>query len=132
MPSRLIDDLDPRIRESAHAIRREWKAKGLDVLITCTYRSPAEQDALYAQGRTKPGPIVTQARAGESMHNVGLAIDFVPKIDGRVTWNDQSKLWEVIARLAQGIDSRVVWGGDWSARIRDRPHLEWRLPKETA
>nr|WP_295770097.1 M15 family metallopeptidase [Rhodoferax sp.] len=38
-------------------------------------RSCAEQDALYAQGRTAPGNKVTNAKSGDSNHNFGIAFD---------------------------------------------------------
>lgn len=55
--------------------------------ITSGFRSRAAQNRLYAQGRTRPGAIVTHARGGESSHNWGLAIDvlIVPR-DGRDPW----------------------------------------------
>ncbi|MEO7494898.1 MAG: hypothetical protein ABIT83_23880 [Massilia sp.] len=46
------------------AIEPNSSAAGLDILITCTYRSGAEEDVLYAQGCTKPGARGTNARAG--------------------------------------------------------------------
>ena len=49
--------------------------------VTSAYRSSAEQDKLYAQGRTTPGPRVTNARGGQSAHNFGLAIDVVLDAD---------------------------------------------------
>ena len=127
MASRLLIDLDYRIQTDARRVRDAWQAAGLDVLITCTYRSDEEQTRLYEQGRTAPGKIVTHAKAGESMHNHRLAIDFVPMVDGKICWEDESGLWERIARIAQQVDGRIVWGGDWSAGKRDKPHLEWSL-----
>lgn len=129
MASRSIDDLDARVREGARHITRAWAAKGFDVLVTCTYRSKDEQRALYAKGRTLPGQKVTNARAGQSLHNFGLALDFVPLVHGKPAWND-AELFETLARIAQMADPRVHWGGDWK-RFKDRPHLEWPLPSNT-
>jgi len=42
-----------------------------------TLRTFKEQEAIYAQGRTKPGVIVTKAKPGLSVHNYGMAIDIV-------------------------------------------------------
>lgn len=124
MASRSLDDLAPDVREEAKLIVREWRAMNMDVLITCTFRSNEEQDRLYAQGRGAPGNIVTNARAGESLHNVGRAIDFVPLVHGKPDWEDL-KRFEIVARVAQRVDPRVRWGGDWSGRLRDYPHIEW-------
>ena len=68
MASRAISDLHPQL-QLAEAFVRRCRDAGVEALITCTWRSGAEQDALYAQGRSRPGPKVTNARAGQSAHN---------------------------------------------------------------
>ena len=55
------------------------KERGIDIFVTQGVRTIAEQDAIYAQGRTAPGPIVTQAKGGQSMHNFGVAFDIAFK-----------------------------------------------------
>lgn len=130
MASRSIDDLDPRIRDGAKAVLRAWADKGIDVIVTCTFRSMEEQDALYRKGRDGvPGPKVTNAKPGQSKHNYGLAIDFVPLVNGKAVWDAESPLWKILARIAMETDSRVTWGGDWKG-FKDRPHLEWTLRGE--
>ena len=126
MPSRLLSDLDPRVYAQAVAILAAWSKAGHDVIVTCTYRSNDEQDALYAQGRTKPGPIVTHARAGESLHNSRLALDFAPLTGGKVDWENTEK-FEELGRLAMATDPRVMWGGLWQPAKRDMPHIEWKV-----
>jgi len=64
------------------------KAQGIDVIITSTLRDNESQDALYAQGRTTKGAIVTNARGGQSFHNYGVAFDFCPIVNGKCQWND--------------------------------------------
>ena len=54
-------DLIPRVAAKCAAFVSACKAQGVDVIITSTYRDKESQDALYAQGRTKPGPRVTNA-----------------------------------------------------------------------
>jgi hypothetical protein len=81
------------------------------------YRTNAEQDALYAQGRTTPGPIVTWARGGESIHNVGHAIDIF-RIDGGNLYNVSPAT--VNSFKQQGF----TWGGDWKAPKTDKPHFQ--------
>lgn len=71
-------------------------------------RTFEEQDAIYAQGRTKPGAIVTNARAGSSYHNYGLAVDLVELKDGQANWNFKYKLLQPIARKYG-----LTWGADW-------------------
>ncbi|MNC30597.1 Peptidoglycan L-alanyl-D-glutamate endopeptidase CwlK precursor [compost metagenome] len=61
--------LQPVIVAAAVALIERSYAQGVPIIITQGYRSKAEQDGLYAQGRTKPGSIVTNARGGYSYHN---------------------------------------------------------------
>ena len=75
-----INLLHPKIKEEIFKIYDEIIAalNGSAICrFTHTLRTFAEQDALYAQGRTKAGSIVTKARGGQSYHNYGLAIDIV-------------------------------------------------------
>lgn len=72
--------LHPAVREEAKAIY-DGICQALTGRAICrfayTIRTFAEQEALYAQGRTKPGKVVTNAKAGMSYHNYGLAVDIV-------------------------------------------------------
>lgn len=87
------------------------------------FRTYERSDALYAQGRTTPGPIVTNARGGQSAHNFGIAADLV--LDGYL---DRAGLqpdyrpasYELIGLLAP--KHGLVWGGSW--RFRDLPHVQ--------
>jgi peptidoglycan L-alanyl-D-glutamate endopeptidase CwlK len=94
---------------------------GIVVKIICGTRTYAEQTALYAQGRTAPGPIVTDAPAGYSNHNFGIAFD-VGIFNGDV-YLDDSPLYAKVGALgrAQGLD----WGGDWTT-FTDEPHFQLR------
>lgn len=84
------------------------------------YRSLQRQAELYAQGRTAPGRIVTNARPGKSYHNYGLAVDVVEIKDGRAIW-DNPRLQE-IAAIGKSLGMR--WGGDFRS-IKDTPHYEF-------
>ena len=92
--------------------------------VTECYRSPERQDELYMQGRSKPGPIVTYKRGGESKHNwlptPALDVAFLLP-DGEVSWT--GLLLSKFARLMKAADARVHWGGDWPG-FKDRPHFE--------
>ncbi len=124
-----IAKIHPKLRSEAATILLEIQAKGIDIRITQGLRTIAEQDALYAQGRTKPGAIVTKAKGGNSMHNFGLAVDFcLLHKDGTISWNmnedldkDGKKDWmEVVETFkAHG----WTWGGDFKS-ILDTPHFE--------
>ncbi|MFC6223797.1 M15 family metallopeptidase [Hymenobacter artigasi] len=96
---------------------------GLPIITEC-YRSPERQDELYEQGRSKPGPVVTYKRGGESNHNKvptpALDVAFL-LADGSVSWS--ALLLSKFARLMKAADARVHWGGDWPG-FKDRPHFE--------
>ena len=93
-------------------------------IVTECYRTLERQNELYAQGRTKPGPIVTYKRGGQSKHNLSptpaLDVAFL-LADGSVSWS--GLLLSKFAQLMKAADVRVVWGGDW-ATFKDRPHFE--------
>lgn len=105
-------------------------AAGIPIRITFTYRSNETQDALYAQGRTKPGKVVTNAKAGQSFHNFKLAYDGVPeKLLKLENWGDNKKdqpiadaAWNLYGELAEA--QGLEWGGRWKS-IKDRPHCQW-------
>jgi peptidoglycan L-alanyl-D-glutamate endopeptidase CwlK len=78
-------------------------------------RTQAEQAALYAQGRTAPGPIVTNApSAAASAHGHSGAIDAMPLGDsGRIEWDTTETLYRVglMADIAE--EMGLEWGGRW-------------------
>lgn len=94
---------------------------GITLRVTQGFRTYEEQKELYAQGRTKPGKRVTNADAGRSWHNYGLAYDVVPLVNGIPDWNN--KKWEIIGSI--GEQNGLVWGGRWKGIKVDRPHFEW-------
>ena len=96
-------------------------ARGTTIEVVQGLRTYAEQDALYAQGRTKPGKKVTNARGGQSNHNFGLAVDVCPFVGGKPNWDAPPATWERIGEAgeAEGLE----WGGNWSS-IVDMPHLQ--------
>jgi peptidoglycan L-alanyl-D-glutamate endopeptidase CwlK len=133
-----INLLHPSVREEAKEIYDEIyeRLKGRAICrFSFTLRTFAEQDALYAQGRTTPGKVVTKARGGQSWHNYGLAIDIVLLVDGdgNGTYetasydtkkdfdNDRVADWEEIVFIFKlhGWE----WGGDW-ASFKDTPHFQ--------
>ena len=113
-------------------------ARGIFLAITHGLRTHAEQDALYAQGRTKPGAVVTNARGGYSNHNFGIAIDFCLLMpDGRnVSWSmtrdgngDGISDWLQVVDEAKRLG--FSWGGDWTS-FKDYPHFEMTFGLSTA
>lgn len=95
-----------------------------DVRVGSGLRTYTEQNALYAQGRTKPGKKVTNARGGQSNHNFGLALDLTI-FDADGNYLPDSPLYDLIrpAAHAAGLES----GADWK-HINDRPHIQ--LPSD--
>jgi peptidoglycan L-alanyl-D-glutamate endopeptidase CwlK len=119
--------------EFIHACRMD----GIDLLVTCTYRCAVDQNNLYAQGRTTPGRIVTNARAGESMHQYRVALDIVPLRHGKPVWglkgngidNDPSdddtddlELWQRVG--LHGEAAGLEWAGRWP-HFREYPHFQY-------
>ena len=96
-------------------------AEGIHIEVVQGLRTYAEQDALYAQGRTKSGKIVTKAVGGFSNHNFGLAVDVCPFVDGKPAWNAAESVWQAIG--AAGKQAGLDWGGGWKS-FQDKPHLE--------
>jgi peptidoglycan L-alanyl-D-glutamate endopeptidase CwlK len=125
--SRSLDDLRPEIRPMADAFLAAVKAAGVDLIVTCTSRTLAEQAALYAQGRTAPGPKVTNAQPGTSAHNFGLALDVVPVFNGKADWNGGDQLWEQVGTLGQA--AGLEWFGAPGSPYVEYPHFQvhdWR------
>lgn len=122
MASRSLDDLLPPVRTRAEAFRATCALNGLEVLIYCTYRSEEEQNALYAQGRTQPGRIVTNARGGESLHNHRCAFDFVPLVAGKPAWSDAA-LYRKAGIIAESVG--LEWAGRWTGSLRETAHCQY-------
>ncbi|MEK3853452.1 M15 family metallopeptidase [Cytobacillus sp. FSL H8-0458] len=96
-------------------------SEGIYVLITQGLRSIEEQNGLYAQGRTKSGKIVTNARGGYSYHNFGLAFDFaILDTPSKVNWN-VDKRWRRVGEIGESLG--LEWGGRWTS-FRDYPHFQ--------
>jgi peptidoglycan L-alanyl-D-glutamate endopeptidase CwlK len=116
-----INLLLPKVQTMANEFLAKCKAQGITVGITSTYRSDEEQNALYAQGRTTPGNVVTNAKAGQSMHNWKCAIDFCPITNDNYNWNDKALFYKV-GNI--GKSCGFEWGGDWTSFL-DLPHLQY-------
>lgn len=96
--------------------------QGIYICVAQGYRSKADQDALYALGRTKSGKIVTNAKGGQSNHNFGVAVDLcLYSADGKtVSWQTSGPFTKVVAAMkVEGFK----WGGDWRS-FKDYPHFE--------
>jgi peptidoglycan L-alanyl-D-glutamate endopeptidase CwlK len=123
-----LDLVYPPLLEKMEIVFQDmWNVTGQKMKYTHGYRSPEAQAELFAQGRTKPGKIVTYSPAGSSWHEYGLAVDVAfkgpdPYLD---TYADRNKLWEIFGSLAE--QNGLVWGGRF-LRVVDMPHIQWAVP----
>ncbi|QGH33039.1 M15 family peptidase [Gracilibacillus salitolerans] len=122
-------ELHPIVEESKEELVKQADEIGISIIITDSFRSAEEQDAIYQQGRETEGTIVTYAQGGESYHNYGLAIDFALQTnENNVIWdleydgnqNGESD-WMEVVEIAK--DLGFTWGGDFT-RFKDYPHLQ--------
>lgn len=134
MPAELIK------RVNLDLLYLPFTEKWLQVLANCqkrgvTYygisgtRTVAEQADLYAQGRTKPGKIVTNAKPGTSAHNYGIATDSCKDADAtkaglQPDWDLEN--YRVLAEEAQkvGLEAAFFW-----KTFQEGPHLQLPLGK---
>lgn len=110
--SRKIEDLEPKVAELCHRFIDACKAQGIDILITSTYRDHESQAVLYAQGRTTPGKVVTNAKPGQSWHNWKCAFDFAPLVNGKIPWADAG-LFSKCGLIAESVG--LEWAGRWKS-----------------
>lgn len=126
-----LDALNPYVTSLARQFLTLCTASGLKVVILVTFRSWNEQDALYAQGRTTPGSIVTDAEGGDSYHNWGLAFDCAPLVNGVVAW-EATDMFIEMGNLGQQVG--LEWGGNWKTfkiSIVDMPHFQYTFGLST-
>ena len=120
--SRSLSDLHPKVAAMCSEFITQCKEKGIDVIITSTYRDDESQNALYAQGRTTDGKIVTNAKAGQSFHNWRVAFDFCPIVNGKAQWTDAG-LFATCGGIAEGIG--LEWAGRWAGKFKETAHCQY-------
>ncbi|HZU32599.1 MAG TPA: M15 family metallopeptidase [Candidatus Angelobacter sp.] len=114
--------LADRVRSMAAALEKQ----GVEIRVVQALRTCEEQDALFAQGRTAPGKVVTNCCGGKSYHNFGLAVDLVPSINGVdqtyvPDWNREHPTWQkmIAAGAAEGLNAGATW-----RTFPDYPHFQ--------
>lgn len=115
--------LYPPFAERLVALVSDAQANDAHFWAISGFRSYAEQMKLWTQGRTSPGPVVTNAKAGESAHNFGIAADFcrdgvVDRRGLQPDWKPES--YALLGELAE--KHGLVWGGKW--KFPDFPHVQ--------
>ena len=132
MPSRNIKDCVQTLQDAWTKASAEFLVKHPQLpkpILTCTHRTEEEQAALYAQGRTTKGKIVTQLKTG-SKHNFfpsqAFDIAFVRK-DRALDWSPQ--YFKLFADIVKEVAPDVKWGGNWK-KFKDMPHFEVKIETE--
>jgi len=135
-----IQLLHPKVRSEVEQIYRSQIVPALTGRAFCrfayTLRTFREQADLFAQGRTRLFDSrgnrlgkVTNANAGQSIHNYGLALDIVLIVDREdASWDvamdydkDRRADWMEVTNILKR--NGWEWGGDWK-RFKDAPHFE--------
>lgn len=118
----------PELAARVLRVLAAMEALGFPMMITAGVRSAAQQKALWDQGRSKPGPIVTYLDGVKKKSNhqakedgLGYAVDAVFLVDGKPSWDLQLP-WSAYGAAAKALG--LVWGGDW--KMRDYPHVEFK------
>jgi peptidoglycan L-alanyl-D-glutamate endopeptidase CwlK len=108
--------------ELARRVLQLYAMAGVEFRITAGLRTWATQAALYAQGRTAPGSIVTDAMPGYSWHEMAMAADFVPMNAGVPIWNTADPTWGKV--IAGAPACGLLSGSTWT-HFTDIPHLQF-------
>lgn len=115
-----LDEVHPELKR--RVLQLGQMLPDLDLQVTQGLRTWSQQDALYAQGRTAPGQIVTNAQGGHSAHNFGYAVDLVPEdiTPGQPDWDASHPAWKRL--LAAAPSCGLAEGAQWRS-FPDNPHF---------
>lgn len=115
-----LNKLNPNAKKAAEYLIEACKAENIDIIVTETFRTVERQQELYAQGRTKPGNIVTNADGVKykSIHQSGNAFDICQNIRGK---EYETSILKRAGELGQEIG--LEWGGSWKDFV-DMPHFQ--------
>lgn len=118
-----LEDLEPETRRKLELGLQLCLMRAYDVRIHLpVFRTFDQQDALYAQGRTTPGAIVTNARGGQSFHNVRRAVDFGVYVNGVLS--EDPDVYRQVGEVFE--QAGLEWGGRWIG-FKDEDHLQNRV-----
>jgi peptidoglycan L-alanyl-D-glutamate endopeptidase CwlK len=120
--ARNIATLRSEVQPLAEKLIETAQAQGINAKVICGTRTYDEQDELYAQGRTKPGKVVTKAKGGQSWHNFGMAFDVgIFSEDGKKYYGE-SEAYQVCGKIGESLG--LEWGGSWKGFV-DEPHYQF-------
>lgn len=113
----------PRLADKIRQMTTILDGESIFIRVTQGLRTWSEQDKLYAQGRTQPGKIVTNAPGGSSWHNFGLAVDIVPLAgdSGRPDWNPEHPVWKRTVTVGESLG---LFSGSEFKTFKDWPHFQ--------
>jgi peptidoglycan L-alanyl-D-glutamate endopeptidase CwlK len=117
-----ITQLHPKLQKTIPVFLAKCEMAGRKIKIGECARTKQEQDALYAQGRTKPGNIVTNAKGStySSHHQFGTAVD-IYRADGMGSYYNEDGFFDEVGKIGQSLG--LEWGGSWHSII-DKPHFQ--------
>jgi peptidoglycan L-alanyl-D-glutamate endopeptidase CwlK len=115
-----LSGVKPVLAQAATRIIEAARRAGYVLIVAEGFRTVAQQNIYYAQGRTAPGKIITYTKGNEGKHTRGEAVDF-DFVVGGVQSNSLSNNWAIVGQLAKSLG--LVWGGDW-INLRDYRHIE--------
>lgn len=129
-----LNGLNPKVKTAGINLITNCYKRGVMIIVVQGYRSIQAQSNLYAQGRTTPGPIVTNAKGGDSFHNYRVAIDFaiLDKVTGKkIIWDtkidqDKDKVADWTEVLVEARKLGFECGADFKT-FKDMPHLQMRF-----
>jgi peptidoglycan L-alanyl-D-glutamate endopeptidase CwlK len=132
--NKILEKLDPYARVVITEMLGIAHSHGINIQLHSGLRTAKEQDALYAQGRTKPGKVVTNAKGtpvAQSIHCYGAAVDshFDQDEDGQAEWDFEmyKKVWALA--VGAGLDKKGLrWAGNW-VKFKEGPHFEVSFDK---
>ena len=155
MTTRNIEDLYDPLKDVCKEALEIAKSRGLKILVTCIQRSLDEQYILWYQGRHKleevnkvrkeygmselkesENKIITWTKV--SYHSTipkAMAFDFCClKEDGKIEWDvlkanvNKNEIldYKEFAEICKFLDTNIEWGGDWSSKKKDYPHIQWK------
>jgi peptidoglycan LD-endopeptidase CwlK len=116
-----LSEVYPGLAKLVREMAAQLEAEGIDIRVTQSLRTMAEQEALYAEGRTEPGAVVTNAQPGYTWHQFGLAVDVAPLTPQGVDWNTSHPVWGRIVAVGTGLG--LMAGAEWRS-FPDWPHFQ--------
>jgi peptidoglycan L-alanyl-D-glutamate endopeptidase CwlK len=120
-----IATLQPEVQELATKLIETAVAAGINAKVISGSRTYAEQNEIYAKGRTKPGRVVTKARGGQSWHNFGIAFDIGIFSENGKEYYGESRDYKKVGEMGKALG--LEWGGDW--KFVDEPHFQYNPKK---